>query len=114
MFKQEHWGKGYASEFASAFVRMWSGLPREEGVELMVDERTTRGDGTAEECLIAITAEENERSQGVLRKAGFERLMTWEVRNTTGNEFVGETIRLPVFQFFPGRVRQGQELAAGR
>lgn len=27
-FKREHWGHGYATEFATAFVRFWWGLPR--------------------------------------------------------------------------------------
>ncbi|KAK6193420.1 hypothetical protein LQW54_012484 [Pestalotiopsis sp. IQ-011] len=30
-FKREHWGRGYATEFAAAFVRFWWGLPRRPG-----------------------------------------------------------------------------------
>lgn len=112
MFRKEAWGKGYASEFASAFVKMWSDLPREE-VEILVDERTSRGDGTAKECVIGITADTNLASQTVLKKAGFEPLFTFAARNETENEFVGEVINLPVFRFFPGRVVKGEETSPG-
>jgi RimJ/RimL family protein N-acetyltransferase len=104
MFKKEAWRQGYASEFARAFVQAWSELERQE-VEILVDPRTVtmRGDGRAEECLMAYTAETNLGSQGVLVKAGFEKLFTFVGFIDTKNPHV-EAITLPVFRFLPGRL----------
>lgn len=105
MFKREAWGQGYATEFVRAFAQAWSELERQE-VEIMVDPRTVTmcEDGTAEECLIAMTEGSNVRSQGVLGKAGFEKLFTFVGINETKNLHVGDVILLPVFRFLPGRV----------
>lgn len=75
---REHWGKGYITEFMRAYQRQWWALPREE-VELEVDRSSVRGDGgVEEECVVAITLDDNAASQNVLRKCGFDLVATWE------------------------------------
>lgn len=92
MFKKEVWGRGYATEFLRAWLGVYEALPREE-VEVLVHRGTVVGGegGRAREVLIAVTAETNARSQGVLRKCGFEGIMIREVEDGRG------VVRLPVF-----------------
>jgi RimJ/RimL family protein N-acetyltransferase len=117
MFSTEVWGQGLATEFLLAFLAAWSELPREEAV-IQVDPRTAlvlgadgaagTGDGhglpCVEEQMIAVTEENNVRSQRTLRKAAFEYVLTWKTRN----EHIGDTDRefvdLPTFRIFPGMV----------
>lgn len=99
MFRAEFWGKGYATEFLRAYGERWRELPREE-VEIMVDPRTVvvagagEGEGTAEEQIIAVTAEVNKGSQRVLHKCGWEHFMTYPGSDST---------LLPTFRYFPCR-----------
>lgn len=82
MIKEEHWGKGYTTEFLRAWLKAWDGLPREE-VEVRVDPRSVVSvegkEGSAREMCVAVTEEGNDKSQVVLRKCGFEYFMTWVV-----------------------------------
>ncbi|KAH6651059.1 GNAT domain-containing protein [Chaetomium tenue] len=109
MIRKEYWGRGLGTEFLRAWLPAWSALEREEA-EVEVDARTMDegegkeegGDGKVRERLIAITADANDRSQGVLKKAGFEWFLTWvtgDSRKGTGPDLM---IELPSYRFFVG------------
>lgn len=119
MFRREFWGAGLAPEFVAGFVGgVWERLEREQ-VVTEVDRRTVviqgvdgglvqgsgdgNGDGVLEvpEQLIAITAEENGKSQRVLQKSGFEWFLTWQDEDSA-KPGSGELIRLPTYRYFPG------------
>ncbi|KAM0335446.1 hypothetical protein ACHAQA_000492 [Verticillium albo-atrum] len=72
MFLKEHWGKGYATEFVTAFLDAWWALPRSV-CEVRVDRGTVRvgEDGLAEEQFTAVTVLDNIASQRILTKTGF-------------------------------------------
>ncbi|KAI1272183.1 acetyltransferase domain-containing protein [Xylaria sp. FL0933] len=90
MIRQEHWGKGYATEFLRAFGRAWWSLPR-EGVEVAVDglsvgggEGRENGEGEGKEVpemLCAIVEDTNRGSLRVMEKAGFRRFKSWTVKS---------------------------------
>jgi len=93
MFKQEAWGKGYATEFVRAFLEIYSGLPREQ-TEIRVDPRSVAGEGAVvEERYLAIVLEGNEKSQKILTKCGFEYFLTFQGRRGV----------ITTFRYFPGR-----------
>ncbi|KAK0746352.1 acetyltransferase [Schizothecium vesticola] len=102
MLMEEHWGKGYATEFVAAWLGAWEGLEREE-VEVGVDARTVvkqgEGEGTAREMVLAVTTEDNPKSQKILRKCGFKRFMVWEVPGSREGEGM---VALPTFRYFVG------------
>jgi len=117
MLRSEYWGQGLAGEFLRAMLGVWEGLPREE-VELDVDPRSVvyeegeeggHGRG-AREVLIAVTEVENERSQQVLRKCGFEHFITWEEEvkeaavgsNPSSGGSSGKLVKLPTFRYLLG------------
>ncbi|KAK3394439.1 GNAT domain-containing protein [Podospora didyma] len=109
MFKEEVWGKGMGTEFLKGFLQMWRELPRKE-VTLRVDHRTIpksvpENGGEAkvvEEQLIAVTASENDKSQHVLKKCGFEHALTWKEKDS--RDITGETfIALPTYRYLLGR-----------
>ncbi|KAM7197810.1 acyl-CoA N-acyltransferase [Naviculisporaceae sp. PSN 640] len=111
MIRREFWGGGLATEFLGAFVGYWAGLEREERI-IFVDERTLGGGGekevemeipVVEEQILAITSEHNAKSQGVLRKNGFEEFTTW-----TGKEGDGSPVELPTWRYFPARKRENE------
>lgn len=78
MLVKEAWGKGYTSEFLSAFLDAWWDLPREE-VEIKVDANSVRGEGEIKkEMMSGITTDDNKASQNVMRKAGFELVSVFE------------------------------------
>ncbi|KAK4463137.1 GNAT domain-containing protein [Cladorrhinum samala] len=89
MFLKEFWGKGFGTEFLKGFKELWSKLERETVEGLRVDERSVvrKADGSAEEVLAALTTDVNGRSQGVLRKCGFEEFARWrdEAEGGTGD-----------------------------
>ncbi|KAI1184507.1 acyl-CoA N-acyltransferase [Nemania serpens] len=102
MFREEHWGKGYATEFLQAFLKAWWALPRVEA-RITVDalsvagleggegerEREVEGEGEIEvrERLCAIVEETNVGSLRVMEKTGFKRFKTWtEVSQRPGEE----------------------------
>ncbi|OAQ65488.1 GCN5-related N-acetyltransferase (GNAT) domain-containing protein [Pochonia chlamydosporia 170] len=82
--RKEHWGKGYATEFVKAFLDLWWRLPRVES-NFRVDARTLSPgceDGqVANECIVAITVDENKGSRGVLVKSGMELTKIWRVED---------------------------------
>ena len=103
MFREEYWGRGFATELLKGWMGAWGALPR--GVaEVEVDPRTVDGDGKegeireADEQIIAITADYNEASQKVLGKCGWEHFMTWPGDDAP---------TLPTFRWFPTRQTNG-------
>jgi RimJ/RimL family protein N-acetyltransferase len=63
MIRHEFWGQGIATEFLAAFVRMYSGLPRDERAERKVIASsagaTGPGPAAVEEQLVAVVDAEN-------------------------------------------------------
>ncbi len=100
--RREHWGKGLATEFLTAFLQTWVQLPREE-IELQVDPRTVPADnqGVVPEQLIAAAESANTRSQRVLEKNGFQYFATWSDIDTRYDD--GTRIVMPTFRIFPGK-----------
>ncbi|KAI0203275.1 acyl-CoA N-acyltransferase [Astrocystis sublimbata] len=81
MLRKEHWGKGYATEFITAFLEAWWGLEREV-VQIRVDSSSVRGgevkDGdTVPEMLGAIVEAGNRGSLRIMEKGGFTRFKSW-------------------------------------
>ncbi|KAK0731279.1 GNAT domain-containing protein [Lasiosphaeris hirsuta] len=111
MFKKEFWGKGVATEFVRAFLRMWEALPRVEA-EIKVDARSLAGaeleGGNVREQLIAVTADENHGSQGVLRKCGFELIIAWKDNDSRIVDRL-VPISLSTFRYFPKPVQPGEQ-----
>ncbi|KAK1830320.1 GNAT domain-containing protein, partial [Podospora conica] len=101
MLMEDHWGRGYATEFVGAWLEAWEGLEREVGVEVEVDERTVvvGEGGLAKEVVLAVTAADNPKSQRILRKCGFEEFMVWEVQGSRPGEGM---VGLPIFRYFVG------------
>ncbi|KAK8064772.1 acetyltransferase [Apiospora phragmitis] len=98
IFKREHWGCGYATEFLRAFLERWWALPRVEA-EVEVDACSVAaaaaaaadcGGGLEEarevvvvpEMLSALVEANNPGSLRVMQKAGFERFRQWEEPDT--------------------------------
>lgn len=117
MFRKEYWGRGLGTEFLRGWLPVWNALEREE-VEVEVDARTLDegegqgGDGLVRERLIAITADTNDRSQGVLKKAGFEWFLTWFTEDTAKGTGPAMMIDLPTYRYFPGGKADGGEVTA--
>ncbi|KAH8179510.1 acetyltransferase (GNAT) domain-containing protein [Sarocladium implicatum] len=79
MFRSEFWGQGFATEFLNCFLGAWWSLPRQE-TTLAVDRETAKkseAEGLCTECIIAVTVEDNIRSQKVLRKCGLQLVKIW-------------------------------------
>ncbi|KXJ86251.1 GNAT domain-domain-containing protein [Microdochium bolleyi] len=82
MFKKEHWGKGYATEFLRAWLEAWWKLPRSE-VELEVPVSTVEDMPAAEDgvrvvdkdLVVALIEAHNHSSRRVLEKSGFRQAM---------------------------------------
>ncbi|KAL6876525.1 acyl-CoA N-acyltransferase [Trichoderma novae-zelandiae] len=81
-FKQEAWGKGYGTEFLSAFVQNWWSLPRRQA-EIEVDataldaQEVESEDLAAAERLVAVIDANNLGSRRVLEKTGFTVFRQW-------------------------------------
>ncbi|KAI1112079.1 acyl-CoA N-acyltransferase [Nemania sp. NC0429] len=105
MLREEHWGRGYATEFLQAFLSAWWRMPRSEAriaVDAMSvaglvvgdqdrDRGGREGEGEEEEevpeMLCAVIEETNLRSLRVLEKTGFKRFRTWtEASQRPGEE----------------------------
>jgi RimJ/RimL family protein N-acetyltransferase len=109
LMRQEVGGKGLATEFLRGWLAAWDGLEREE-VELEVDGRTVDGmvveeGGLVREQLIAVTAVANNKSQGVLRKGGFEWFVTWLAHDPTKGTGPDMLIELPTYRHFSGGMK---------
>ncbi|KAI1101058.1 acyl-CoA N-acyltransferase [Jackrogersella minutella] len=76
LFKKEHWGQGYATEFLRAWLNQWWTLPRSE-VEAEVDVQSVDGPGEVPEMITAFVEESNLGSQHVLGKVGFREFKRW-------------------------------------
>ncbi|KAK3329313.1 GNAT domain-containing protein [Apodospora peruviana] len=111
LFNKDFWGKGFATEFVRALLKEWESLEREVR-DIKVDKRTASGhavivgvEGNGEqvpvvkEQLVAVTAMSNAGSQNVLRKTGFEHIVTTKARDTRLPG--GTLIDLPTFRYFP-------------
>ena len=74
VFKEEHWNKGYGTEFVKALIQFWWNLPRKD-VQIRVHYSSVdlRETPKVTELLCAYSDLDNERSKKVLQKAGFER-----------------------------------------
>ncbi|KAL7939682.1 acetyltransferase domain-containing protein [Trichoderma chlorosporum] len=82
-FKQEAWGKGYGTEFLTAFLQNWWTLPRAQ-VEIQVDatsleaQALENGDAPVAEILVAVIDVQNLGSRRVLEKTGrFKEFKMW-------------------------------------
>ncbi|KAH7186743.1 hypothetical protein AU210_007298 [Fusarium oxysporum f. sp. radicis-cucumerinum] len=82
-FRKEAWGKGYATEFLVAFMKIWWELPRVESsiavdrATLSEDEIVASVNGTITERCAAETIKENVGSKRVLEKAGYTWVKEW-------------------------------------
>lgn len=82
MFRQEAWGKGYATEFLRAFLDAYWAQPRVEA-EVKVDRKTvellgTDTEGVVAECVMGVTVPHNRASQNVMSKSGCVLAKVWE------------------------------------
>lgn len=97
LFHPDVWGKGYATEFLEAFLKMWWALPRDE-FEIAVEASSaemarfdSRGGDVGEgnrvkELMIGVTQDNNVASAKVLTKCGFKPLDDWIVEKGKGVE----------------------------
>jgi RimJ/RimL family protein N-acetyltransferase len=78
LFKQEAWGKGYATEFLSGFLDNWWKLPRKKAY-IEVDEKSViiDSEGKAVEQLSAIVEAFHIRSKNVLEKCKLQVFQEW-------------------------------------
>ena len=82
----EAWGKGYATEFLTAFLDHYWTLPR-SSVELKVEASTVVGKNEIkQECVTSVASEPNLASQRVMEKSGMKLVKTWEVKDISTPE----------------------------
>lgn len=83
MIRSEFWGKGFATELMTTFLKAYWALPREE-VDVKVEKSTIVGSETdlQPEHITAITAPDNGASQHVLAKLGFKLARLFEEEDT--------------------------------
>jgi RimJ/RimL family protein N-acetyltransferase len=80
VFKKEHWGHGYATEFLNAFLSVWWDLPREDK-NILVEEISLYSYERDKVCerLCAEIKVDNKANLKVVEKAGYE--FCGEVKN---------------------------------
>ncbi|KAF5617313.1 uncharacterized protein FTJAE_12683 [Fusarium tjaetaba] len=102
-FRKEAWGKGYATEFLVAFMKIWWELPRAE-YSIAVDRSTLSEEeivasvnGTITERCAAETIKENGASKRVLEKSGYTWVKEWrnEEKNWSIYGWVTTAAQLP-------------------
>lgn len=80
-FRKEAWGKGFATEFLRAFLKVWWELPRIETWievdEITVGSNRTAGNLVVPERLGAVMHGNNVGSYKVLEKTGFKKVNEW-------------------------------------
>lgn len=77
----EAWGKGYATEFLTAFLDYYWTLPRSHA-QLEVEASTAVGeDEVKQECVTSVASEPNSASQRVMEKSGMKLVKVWEVKD---------------------------------
>lgn len=106
MIREEHWGKGIATEFLAAFVDMWTGLPREGTVGRRVTASSVGGAGGAatavDEQLVAVIDGTNGASQKILERCGFESFMSFRDVDIRDPD---KMIDLVAYRYFPNAPR---------
>lgn len=80
-FIVEEWGKGFGSEFLTAFIDAWWTLPRIE-TQLKVDPVTVFGPELIKhECITSFTTEQNIGSLRVMEKSGMKLVKIWNEKD---------------------------------
>lgn len=107
MIRKEWWGRGIATEFLTAFLGMYSGLPREGQVERKVTASSAEGavgpgpEVEVEEALVAVVEASNIASHKVLERCGFESFLSFKDADTRAQD---KTIDLVAYRYFPTRL----------
>lgn len=106
MIGKEHWGKGIATEFLTAFLDMWVSLPREGLVGRQVVASSAEGvDGAlaaVDEQLVAVIDATNGASQRVLERCGFQSFLAYKYVDMRDPH---KMIDLAAYRYFPNAGR---------
>lgn len=106
MIRKEHWGKGIATEFLTAFLGAWAGLPREGVPGRKVIASSAEGAGgpatVMEEQLVAVIDGTNGASQKVLERCGFESFLSFRDVDMRAPD---RMIDLIAYRYFPNASR---------
>lgn len=104
MIRKEWWGRGIATEFLTAFLGMYCGLPREGQVERKVTASSAEAEAgaEAEEALVAVIDASNAASQKILERCGFESFLSFKDVDMRAQD---KTIDLVAYRYFPNRCR---------
>jgi len=105
MIRKEWWGKGIATEFLTAFLEMWSGLPGEGQAERKVTASSAGAIGPApvvEEQLVAVIDASNAASQKILERCGFESFLSFKDVDMRARD---RMIDLIAYRYSPNRGR---------
>jgi RimJ/RimL family protein N-acetyltransferase len=101
MLVREAWGRGYATEFARAFLAAYAALPRGP-VEIRVKPTSVvrRADGAAEELLVGITVPENAGSKRIMTKVGGDQWLAFQEPEISDPSRMADLVG---FRWFPVR-----------
>lgn len=121
LFKKELWGRGFATEFVTAFLGMWDGLKRDR-VDMGVNGKCLGDDDgdtwekilvkdedeieEVREMLVAMIESRNGASRRVLEKCGFEHFDDFTEKH---REDPDKSVDLLAFRYFPRIVGNVQE-----
>ncbi|KAJ0108948.1 hypothetical protein J7T55_005495 [Diaporthe amygdali] len=101
LIRKEHWGKGIATEFLTAFLDMWTKLPREGLVVRQVTASSAEslsGAKMVDEQLVAVIDKTNGASQRILERCGFEEFLTLKEVDIRDPD---KMIDLVAYRYFP-------------